>query len=213
MKLFLATFLAFTIALASVPARAADADVYVMRGLFGFLFPEVIYPMAKDFEDQGYNVLMTTYHPWNQTRILKDAMKKHEASNGKSKVVIIGHSLGGNAATNLSQKFEKAGINIEYLAVIDAPMPKKIGRSPLVVDNFYQFNDFRNPILELENERAILENGKTRKIELTQYNFRGKEGRNGGPGIRKQKENHFSIATNDFTLQRINDKIDEVNDR
>lgn len=181
--------------------QAQAADVYVIRGLFGFLFPNIMYPLAEDLRKEGHNVFMTDWYPITQVSIVRSALQRKRLTNGKNKVVIIGHSLGGNAATNLSEMFKDKDLTIDYMAVIDAPMPQEVKNSVKVLDNFYQFNDFRNPILNLEDSK---------KTKMTQFNFRGKVGLNGGPGVKKSKRNHFTIATDPFVIDRIKKQIDDL---
>lgn len=192
------------------PTISQAADVYVLRGLFGFLFPSVMYPLAEDLENDGHRVMMTDWHQNSQKKIIEDAVRRHKETGKKVKVVLIGHSLGGNAVTALTEDFQKHGIDIDYLAVIDAPVPNKVKNSALVVDNFYQFNDWRNPIIQVESTHAVTDHGYHVKIKFEQFNFRGKRGLNGGPGKLLQKEDHFGVATNSFTISRIKEQIDAL---
>ena len=148
-----------------VPAQAAD--VYIQRGLFGFLFQSGVYTMAKDLEKQGHNVFFTCW----QTPCQKQIIKKIQSRPGK-KFAMIGHSMGGNAVTEMSADLKKLGIRIPYMAVFDAPVPSIVSSNVDKVDNFYQFHDWRNPILKVESKKTIIRQfdqvGKYNHIEIAE---------------------------------------------
>lgn len=140
-------------------AAPKDVDVYIMRGLMGFLFTAQggVYRMKDELAIQGYNVKFVCW----QIPCRNDIVKSIKA-NPKRKFAIIGHSMGGNGITLIGPELEKAGIKVPYAAVIDAPVPQKLTGNFTIVDNFYQFNDFRDPILIPTNP----------KTKLTQFNYR-----------------------------------------
>lgn len=175
-----------------------NVNIYVLRGLFGFLFKDAMYPIAKHLKkNMGYeNVQMLSWQPQYQVNIIREIESKYK-KDSDNKFCLIGMSLGGNAVTAMSQVLAKKDIPLHYLAVIDAPMPVEVGKSTIVCDNFYQFNDWRDPILEI----------KSKKTKLSQFNFRNKED---GIGKFIKPENHISIASNEFLMKRIYDQVSKL---
>lgn len=174
----------------------AKVRPYIMRGLMGFLFPKAMYPLAKMLQGAGYNTTqMLSWQINYQNHIYNEIVKLYNEDKDY-RFAIIGHSLGGNAGTELSLRFEKAGIPIHYLAIIDAPMPKRVGDTILVCDNFYQFNDFRNPILKTNHPER-----------MKQYNFRR---RDDGTGIYVEPENHIGLGSHPFVMSTIMEQIENL---
>lgn len=190
--------LSFFIIAVFVTHNARAADVYVMRGLAGFLFPNVMYPLASEIRKRGHNVEMTSYQAAD--RIVRDIKAKKEKKPG-TKIALVGHSLGGNAVTSIVQALANEGVMIDYAAVIDAPDPKPVAPAVGLVDNFYQFEGSRKPVLVAQDRR---------KTKINQYNFRGKRGLDGGPGSIREKKGHLSIATDPFVTSRIMTMIDRL---
>ena len=132
-----------------------------------------------------------------QGNLVAQVLDKLDVNRG----VLVGHSLGGNAVTTILQKLATEGITIDYAAVIDAPNPKPVAPAVVIVDNFYQFEGARKPVLVAQNPR---------KTRINQYNFRGRRGQDGGEGTMKPKRGHLSIATDSFVTHRIMTMVDRL---
>lgn len=161
-----------------------DVDVYVIRGLFGFLFQNFggVYRIKDELAEKGYTVHFTCWQTPCQNAIIENIK-----NNPGRKFALIGHSMGGNAVTEIGQELKKLGISIPYAAVIDAPMPSKLEDNFKIVDNFYQFNDWRNPVLV----------AKGKSTKLKQFDFR-------------RKYNHFSVADAPETTNQIYKQLDKL---
>jgi hypothetical protein len=165
-------------------AKPEDVDVYLMRGLFGFLFENLggVYTINKDLTEKGYNVVFTC---WQDPCM--DSIVKSIKANPDRKFAIIGHSMGGNGITIIGEKLDDTDIVIPYSAIIDAPMPETLVDNFGVVDNIFQFNDFRQPA----KLKAV-----SKKTILNQYDYRG------------WKYNHFSIAEAKVVRERIYEQLE-----
>lgn len=168
-------------------SKPEDVDVYIMRGLFGFLFKAQggVYRMAEELEEKGYNVHFECWQDTCRKKIIEQIK-----NNPKRKFVIIGHSMGGNGVTLIGRELAKYGIRIPYAAVIDAPVPVELETSFRIVDNFYQFNDWRNPVLV----------AKSKNTELHQFDYRRIYG-------------HIEIADAPVVVNRIYKQISRVASR
>lgn len=166
-KIITTIALAFLLAFSTISTSYA-ADVYLMRGLFGFAWQKDIkgnlrgvYKMQADLEKMGHKVHFYCWQPRCEKQII-DEIRKHP----NRPFAIGGHSKGGDATTEIGRELNKYGIKIPYAFIIDAPIPVPLTPNFRKVDNFYQFNDWRNPILKPQSKSTI----------LTQFNYRGKLG-------------------------------------
>lgn len=57
-------------------------------------------------------------------------------------IVIVGHSLGGNAAFDIANELDKQNIPIELIVTFDATRPQPVPKNVLHLVNFYQENGF-----------------------------------------------------------------------
>jgi hypothetical protein len=170
--------------------------IYVMRGLMGFVFPKAMYSIHEMLRADKWDSTMTSWQiPFTQA-ILKDAVKSFYKGYD---IVILGHSMGGNSGTILSRQLAKNNVTVSYLAIVDAPMPERIGATTEVCDNFFQFKktifDPRDPLLKCDSPAT----------KLTQFNFRNK---NDGAGDHYvEPESHVGLGSNAFVTDRILSQI------
>ena len=160
-------------------------DVYVTRGLFGFMFRSGVYTMRKDFIKMGFDTTFTNWHAPSRKKVMKRIIAR------KKPFALVGHSLGGNFVTHLGYDLKRFGVKVPYMAVFDAPMPYSIRPNVEIVDNFYQFNDYRDPILKIEDESAT---------KATQYDQVG-------------KYNHIYIAEVDVNRNRVYEQVKALAER
>lgn len=177
----ISAFIFLSLTLNSI-AKPKDVDVYVIRGLFGFLFAHTggVYRIRDELTEKGYNVIFVCWQTICRNQIIENIRK-----NPNRKFALIGHSMGGNAITEIGQELQRLNISVPYAAVIDAPVPKPLEPVFKKVDNFYQFNDWRDPVLKTKSKKTILK----------QYDF-------------VNKYNHFSVANAPETLKRIYEQLD-----
>ena len=64
----------------------------------------------------------------------------------KDIIVIIGHSLGGNATFDIANQLDRQNIPIELVVTFDATRPQPVPKNVLHLVNFYQENGFGKPI-------------------------------------------------------------------
>jgi len=64
-------------------------------------------------------------------------IRKRVAQNSQVKINLVGVSYGGNIATIIAQQLNFYSINVNYLAILDAPAPVPITSNVHRVDNFF----------------------------------------------------------------------------
>ena len=57
--------------------------------------------------------------------------------NGRSRVVLVGHSLGANAVIGIAERLGEAGIAVDYMATFAATAPDPVPRNVRRVVNYY----------------------------------------------------------------------------
>jgi len=181
---FFVIFAAMMPSQAAAPSNNQVIDVYIMRGLFGFMFQSAggVYRMDRELRAKGYRVMFTCWQDGCRNKIVQ-SIRAHP----NHKFAIIGHSMGGNGVTLIGRELNKYGIKVPYAAVIDAPVPQPLTPNFGVVDNFYQFNDWRNPILKRLSSRT----------QLNQFNYRG-------------KADHIRLANEKTVVNRIYSQIKKI---
>ncbi len=70
-----------------------------------------------------------------QPMVLSEIKRQH-AKDPSVLINLVGISYGANIVTNLAGQLNKAGIPVNYLAVLDGPMPARITPNVHRVDNF-----------------------------------------------------------------------------
>jgi len=92
---------------------------------------------------QGYSARVYSTNGWQTVahRIAVAYSRGH-----KDIVVIIGHSLGGNAAFDIANQLDRQNIPIELVVTFDATRPQPVPKNVLHLVNFYQENGFGKPI-------------------------------------------------------------------
>jgi hypothetical protein len=125
---------------ATKPAAAAPAQVQVdlLRGLAD-IFSRGLDTLGEKLNRQGYTARVYSTNGWQTVsrRIAENYFRGH-----KDIIVIIGHSLGGNAALKVANALDKQNIPIELIVTFDATQPEPVAKNVLHLVNFYQENGF-----------------------------------------------------------------------
>jgi hypothetical protein len=129
---------------ATKPAAATPAQVQVdlLRGLAD-IFSRGLDTLGERLNRQGYTARVYSTNGWQTVsrRIAENYTRGH-----KDIIVIIGHSLGGNAALKVANALDKQNIPIELIVTFDATQPEPVTKNVLHVVNFYQENGFGKPV-------------------------------------------------------------------
>lgn len=106
---------------------------YAINGWWGDL-PFIGYGMNNlQKKVTGYNVAFSRHA---ETMIKNTIIKNHKEGTLDRPLVLVGHSLGGNAVIRIATALDKYGIDVDYMGVVDAPRPGPIPDNVRVVDNF-----------------------------------------------------------------------------
>jgi Thioesterase domain len=117
---------------------AAQVQVDLLRGLAD-IFSQGMDTLADKLNRQGYSTRVYSTHGWSTVarRIADNYSRGH-----KDIVVIIGHSLGANAAFDIANALDRQNIPIELIVTFDGTQPQPVPKNVLHLVNFYQENGF-----------------------------------------------------------------------
>lgn len=108
-------------------------QVYLLRG-FGDVFSRGLDELGRKLRGRGVKAKVISHTKW---AIVADEIIADQKRRGSRPVVLIGHSLGANAAILLAKRLREEGIRVAYLVTFAAtapdPVPDNVGR----VDNYY----------------------------------------------------------------------------
>jgi hypothetical protein len=123
---------------ASEPASRAQVQVDSFRGLAD-IFSRGMDTLTHRLNQEGYGarVYSTNQWPTAAQRIADQYSRGHKVI-----VVLVGHSLGGNAIFDAAYDLDQRNVPIELLVSFDATNPRPVPKNVLHVVNFFQQNGF-----------------------------------------------------------------------
>jgi hypothetical protein len=137
---------------------AAQVHIDLFRGLAG-VFSRGMDTLAGRLNRQGYTARVFAHGTWRTAaRRIADGRARGE----RHIIVLIGHSLGGNAVLLLARELDRSNIPVELVVVYDATSPQPVSRNVLHVVNFFQNNGFGRSVSGGPGFQGKLEN-----IDLT----------------------------------------------
>lgn len=138
--------------------QALAEEVYVIRGAFN-VFSAGMNQMTDRLRARGVNARAYSNGAWRG--LVSDIVKRHQQGRVSYPIVIMGHSVGGQEASAMSNELAKAGVPVALVVGFDpgfaAPPPFTHG-SPRVV-NYYIPNSARgNPYRSSGGFRGSIQN-------------------------------------------------------
>jgi alpha-beta hydrolase superfamily lysophospholipase len=113
------------IALVFSPSALAETRVYLLRGWFG-VFSAGIDKMAEDLRAKGIKAEAIGHVEWKSAA---DKIASDRAAGATGRLVLVGHSQGGNNVVDMARELEKQAIPVDLLVTIAPwllePVPAK----------------------------------------------------------------------------------------
>ncbi len=107
-----------TVAIPKPPAGGYKGGrVIILRGLHN-IWSRGMDALAKKFEAQGVPVILANHSHWQF--IANQAIADYKADKNVAPIIIIGHSLGGDAALVMSNWMAHNNVPVRFVAVFDA---------------------------------------------------------------------------------------------
>jgi hypothetical protein len=122
------------------PSAATPAQVQVdlLRGLAD-IFSRGLDTLGDRLNRQGYTARIYSTNGW---QTVSRRIAENYFRGRKDIIVIIGHSLGANAALQVASALDKQNIPVELIVTFDATSPEPVPKNVLHLVNFYQENGF-----------------------------------------------------------------------
>jgi pimeloyl-ACP methyl ester carboxylesterase len=133
---FVVTHAAAAALMITLPASLrAETAVYLMRGLFDA--SAGLDMLAGDLRRAGHATRIGSYT--DRDAFTAEAIR--DAKNAKRcPVVVIGHSMGADAAVDMTEKLAEAGIHVALLVTFSPAYQRAVGPKVGRVVNYYQSN-------------------------------------------------------------------------
>jgi len=138
-----------------LPVAAGVEEVYLLRG-FADVFSRGLDEMGAELNALGVNAHVQGHLGWRGVarRIIADTKR-----NGRSTVVLVGHSLGANAVIGIAERLASEGIAVDYMATFAAtapdPVPANVRR---VVNYYFATSGWGEPLVPGRGFRGSLKN-------------------------------------------------------
>ncbi|GLI20833.1 MULTISPECIES: thioesterase domain-containing protein [Xanthobacter] len=139
MRLVRALFAALVVLCVAQPALAQQnrAHVYLLRGLAN-VFSLGMDDLAKKLNARG---IPATVHEYGQWASLADAAAAESRATGNSPIIIVGHSLGADAAVEMAERLTALGTPPKLVVTFDPVGVTQVGASAGYFINYYQSNN------------------------------------------------------------------------
>ncbi len=111
-----------------------SGEVYLLRGLAN-VFSTGLDDMNAKFARRGIKSRVDNHSVWNS--LADDIVQRAAAGQVSYPIIIMGHSLGGNASVQMARYLGDKGIKVSYVASFDPTITTQPGPNVLEVDNFY----------------------------------------------------------------------------
>ena len=136
------------------PVSRAEVQVDSFRGLAD-IFSRGMDTLTHRLNQEGYSarVYSTNQWPTAAQRIANQYSRGHKVI-----VVLIGHSLGGNAIFDAAYELDQRNVPIELLVSFDATNPRPVPKNVLHVVNFFQQNGFGKQVTAAPDFKGELSN-------------------------------------------------------
>jgi len=119
-------------------AQAAAPRIYLIRGLAN-VFSQGMDDLAAKLRQRGYNATVHEYGSWSV--IASEIVTNQKASGGRHRAVVIGHSLGANAVTDIVNEVGRHGATVALAVAFDPTVRQQLAGGAQRYVNFFQSNN------------------------------------------------------------------------
>lgn len=129
-------------------------EVYLMRGLLN-VFSRGMDTLAGRMRARGFDAVSYNHGDW-QT-YANDIIARNKAGKVSYPIIIMGHSLGGNAAPQMANYLAARGVKTSLIVAFDPTEPQVVGSGISDVVNYYLPNG-RNTFAKTSGFKGKLQN-------------------------------------------------------
>lgn len=146
-------------------------EVYLLRGLAN-VFSTGLDEINAKFRARGVNSRVDNHSMWQS--YANDIVTRSRASQVSYPIVIMGHSLGGNASVQMAKFLGDQGIPVSYVVAFDPTITTTVGDNVDEVVNYYIPNntdgEATNIVVDTPGSKAKVSNIDVRPIGVDHFN-------------------------------------------
>jgi hypothetical protein len=147
-------------------------EVYLLRGLAN-VFSTGLDEMNEKFRRRGVNSRVDNHAVWQAWA--DDIVARNQRGEVSYPIVIMGHSLGGNACVQMARYLGDRGIPVSFVAAFDPTITTEPGQNVAEVVNYYLPNGKKgmdaNVVIEGPGFNGEIDNVDVTPIEgITHFN-------------------------------------------
>jgi hypothetical protein len=147
---------------ASPPQTSNHGYVVVLRGLMN-IWSRGMDTVAKELEARGARVHLDNHRHWK--KLAEDLAKKYETDKNIAPIIIVGHSLGANAAVLMAAKLGQFRVPVRLMVTFDGLSHTQLTTAPVSYNVQEALNFYNSKILGVELVPGRGFNGKLENVD------------------------------------------------
>jgi hypothetical protein len=133
-------------------AQAIAPRIYLIRGLAN-VFSQGMDDLGAKLRQRGYNATVHEHGAWSV--IAAEIVTNQRASGGRHQAVVVGHSLGANAVTDIANEVGRQGGTVALSVAFDPTVRQQLaGGTRRYVNLFQSNNGWGSALQHVELQRA-----------------------------------------------------------
>lgn len=136
-------------------------EIYLLRGLAN-IFSLGLDTTGKQFSKYGIENCVFNHKHWRN--LADDIVERARKGQASFPIVIIGHSLGANAAPKMATLIGQNNIKVSYVVMLDPVEPTKVGKNVQKIVNYYLPKRKDNKLYAGNSFKGNLENVNVKKF-------------------------------------------------
>lgn len=139
-------------------------EIYLLRGLAN-IFSRGMDVMGERLVRKGIDARVYNHGAWKS--LADNIVARNKVRRVSYPIIIMGHSLGGNASVQMAKYLGDRGIKVRYVVTFDPTITTFVGRNVSQVTNYYLPNEKHTNVVR----KAQGFSGKLKNVRVT--NIRG----------------------------------------
>ena len=120
-------------------------EIYLLRGLAN-VFSRGMDTMGAKMVRKGLDARVFNHAAWQE--LANNIVARSRVKRVSYPIIIMGHSLGGNAAVKMAKYLVDRGIRVQYVVAFDPTVTTSVGKNVSRVINFYLPNDRNSNVVK-----------------------------------------------------------------
>ncbi|MFK5978894.1 MAG: hypothetical protein QM488_08420 [Rhizobiaceae bacterium] len=135
-------------------------EIYLLRGLAN-IFSRGMDVMGERMVRKGLDARVYNHNAWQG--LANNIVARNKVKQVSYPIIIMGHSLGGNASMQMAKYLGDRGIKVRYVVAFDPTVTTFVGRNVSQVTNYYLPNEKHTNVVR----KAAGFSGKLKNVRVT----------------------------------------------